>query len=296
MKIGCQLPSYGSLATREDITRVATHVEAAGLDSVWVGDHVVFPVASSSPYPYTSDGSFPLGNDGAFLEALMVLSFVAGVTERVMLGTSVLVLPQRNELLAARQLGSLATLAPGRAIAGVGGGWLREEFDALGRSFDARGAVLDEQLVALRGLWTERRYAQHGDHVAFPALHMEPLPPVAPAVWVGGNSAPALRRAGRLADAWHAAGADSAEQLTSSMAVVRAAALEAGRDDARVALTARIGMGRGPRGVEGLTRRLRLLDSLGCAHVMVDSRAEDLDDALWCCDALATVAGELAAG
>lgn len=296
MKIGYQLPNYGSLATRDDITRLAMHVESARLDSVWVGDHVVFPVASSSPYPYTADGSFPLGNEGAFLEALTVLSFVAGVTERVGLGTSVLVLPQRNELLAARQLGSLATLAPGRVIAGIGGGWLREEFEALGRSFDARGAVLDEQLMALRGLWTEHGYAQKGDHVAFPALYMEPLPPKAPQVWVGGNSAPALRRAGRLADAWHAAGADSAEQLTTSMDVVWAAAAGAGRNETEVALTARIGMGRGPRGTEGLARRLRLLHSLGCAHVMVDPRAADLDDALWCCDTLATLAGELAHG
>ena len=296
MRIGYQLPSYGALATREDITRVATHVEATVLDSVWVGDHVVFPVASSSPYPYTSDGSFPLGNDGAFLEALTVLSFVAAMTERVMLGTSVLVLPQRDEMLAARQLGSLATLAPGRVIAGIGSGWLREEFEVLGRSFDDRGAVLDEQLVALRGLWTEHGYGQQGDHVAFPPVYMEPLPPSAPEVWVGGNSAPALRRAGRLADAWHAAGADSIEQLTTSMDVVRAAAARAGRNESQVALTARIGMGRGPRGTEGLRRRLGLLASVGCTHVMVDPRAADLDDALWCCDTLAALAGEISTG
>lgn len=296
MRIGCQLPSYGALATRHDIARVATHVEAGGLDSVWVGDHVVFPVSSSSLYPYSPDGSFPLGDGGAFLEALTVLSFVAGITERVMLGTSVLVLPQRDEVLAARQLGSLATLAPGRVIAGVGVGWLREEFEILGRSFDARGQVIDEQLVALRGLWSQHGFAFHGDHVAFPAVHMEPLPPVAPEIWVGGNSTPALRRAGKLGDAWHAAGADSAEQLTTSMNVVRAAAARSGRAESDVALTARIGMGRGARGTEGLRRRLGLLASLGCTHVMVDPRMADLDDALRCCDVLAGLARDLPAG
>lgn len=293
MRIGYHLPSYGTIATRTDIAQVARRIEDVGLHSVWVGDHVVFPVESASPYPYSTDGKFPLGYEGAFLEALVVLAFVAGITERVELGTSVLVLPQRHELLVARQLGSLATLAPGRVIAGVGVGWLEEEFAALDRPFRARGKVLDEQLEALRGLWTQHRFGFDGRHVQFPPVHLEPLPPKPPALWVGGNSDAALRRAGRLGDAWHAAGANTADEVGRAMTVVRDAAAGAGRDESEVGLTARIGMGRGPRGLAGLRRRFEMLAEAGCVHVMVDSGPADLDDALGCCEDVAAVADDL---
>lgn len=293
MRIGYQLPTFGAAAEGSAVGNVARHAESIGIDSLWVGDHVVFPVEARSPYPYSTDGSFPLGWATPFLEALTVLAFVAGQTSRVQLGTSVLVLPQRETLLAARQLGTLATLAPERVIVGVGAGWLREEFEALGRPFEARGTVLDEQLVALRGLWGRSGFGFDGAQVSFPPVHMEPLPPSPPALWVGGNSPAALRRAGRYADAWHAAGADDAHGLAGAMRAVQSAAEAVGRARDDVALTARIGMGRGERGEAGLRRRLELLRSLGCEHVMVDPRAADPDDALRCCDVLQEVASKL---
>lgn len=290
MKIGFHLPQLGELATRDAVLAVARAAEELGYASVWVGDHIAFPVETTTPYPYTPDGSLPLDRTDAFLEALTTVAVVAGATERISLGTSVMVLPLREVVTVGRQVATLAALAPGRVVLGVGAGWLREEYEVLGRDFPARGAVLDEQIEALRGLWTEPGSSYEGTHVAFPALYAEPRPEPVPEVWVGGNAGAALRRAGRLGDAWHAAGIPPAETLQGQLAVVADAARAAGRDPASVRFTARTTVTSGPDGMATLARRLDRLRQFDCDHLLVDPRASSLDELLALCEAVAGAA------
>src|SRR3989304_6164897 len=127
MKIGVHLPHVGPLASREGITAFAQLAEDFGFDSLWVSDHVVIPRQIDSRYPYRADGALPLRPDTPLLEPLASLLFVAGITHRVGLGTSVLVLPMRNPIIAAKMLASLDVLSNGRLILGVGAGWMAQE-------------------------------------------------------------------------------------------------------------------------------------------------------------------------
>src|SRR5213082_1401885 len=131
MRFGCHLPVYGPAATRETLVGFARRAEALGYDSLWASDHVVLPWRIASRYPYNATGDFPLSPATDFLEPLTALALVAGVTERAALGTTVLVLPHRHPLLAAKMLATLDHLAPGRVILGAGVGWMREEIEAL---------------------------------------------------------------------------------------------------------------------------------------------------------------------
>ena len=133
MEIGIHLPHIGPLATREGITAFAKLAEEYEFDSLWVSDHVVMPRKLSSRYPYSPDGNFPVPPDVPFLEPLSTLLFAAAVTERVKLGTTILVIPMRNPIVTAKQLASLDVLSGGRLIVGVGSGWMEEEFQMLGR-------------------------------------------------------------------------------------------------------------------------------------------------------------------
>lgn len=290
MNVGLHLPQFGALATRDAVLAVARRADEVGVASLWVGDHLAFPVHASSPYPYSRDGSFPLPVDEPFLEAVTTMAVVAGATERVTIGASVVVAPLRDTITLARQVGTLAHLARRPVVLGVGGGWLREEFEALDRPFATRGRVLDEQLAAIRGLWEQPGYAHAGEHVSFPAVWAEPRPERRPELWVGGNGPAALRRAGRLGDAWHVAGVPDAETLAASMATVREAAAAAGRDPATVRLTARTGLAPGERGWASLLRRLDRLAAAGCDHVLVDPRADHVDQVMALCDAVAALA------
>jgi probable F420-dependent oxidoreductase len=279
MRVGIQLQQLiadGSLMRRQ--------IEAAddlGLASVWVGDHIVLPAETrESTYPYSASGEVPWPPETPWLEALSTLSFAAAVSQRLELGVSVLVLPARDEMLVARQLGTIASFAPGRVILGVGAGWWREEFEALRRPFDSRAVVLDEQLEAIASLWRNAPSSYSGEHVEFAPVFMEPRPDPPPAIWVGGNTKPALRRAGRLGDAWHGAGIARSDDLAASMAVVRETAASHGRNPDAVALTARVGIHTGQRGVESFIRRLDVLAEAGCIHVVVDPGTIDIDDAI----------------
>ena len=140
MKIGCHLPMFGPVGTRESVLTVARRMEALGYDSLWASDHVVIPYRIDPQYPYSPTGQFPLAADVPFLEPLVTLSLVAGVTERVQLGTSILVLPHRNPVMAAKMCATLDHLAGGRLVLGVGVGWMREEIELLGDNYDRRGA------------------------------------------------------------------------------------------------------------------------------------------------------------
>src|SRR5260221_7867345 len=168
MRYGFYLPTRGPTARRDGILALAREGERLGLHSAMIADHIVFPVESESAYPYTVDGKHPGGGDA--LETLSILGVVAGATEKLRLVSSVLVLPYRNPVLTAKMVASLDVLSGGRVTLGVGAGWLKEEFEALGSpAFEARGAVTDEWITIFKQLWSQspasfhRRFYQYTD-------------------------------------------------------------------------------------------------------------------------------------
>lgn len=192
MKFGIQLPHFGPLASGEGTIALARRAEALGFDSVWVGDHIIYPPQFAERF----------GHD--FYEAVTTLAYVAASTSRIRIGTAVLVLPYRNPLLLAKQLATIDVLSGGRLTVGVGAGWMAEEYAALGAPFAERGAATDEYLEIIRTLWTEERPKFSGKFFQFPEVLSTPRPSQRPnpPIWIGGNSPRALRRAAELGDGW----------------------------------------------------------------------------------------------
>lgn len=231
MDIGLVLPQTGAGATREHVTSFASVAEQSGYASLWVSDHVVFPREFSSRYPYAPDGRLParFQSDTELLEPLTLLAFVAAITERVEIGTAVMVLPMRNPVLHAKVIASLDRLAGGRFVFGVGVGWCREEFEVLSASFEHRGARVDEQIALMRSLWSGEEVTHHGEFYDIDGWVCRPTPPRPIPIWIGGAMPPALRRAGRLGDGW-IAGAHRLPTFPEDIAAVRRAASDTGRD------------------------------------------------------------------
>ena len=193
MMFGVCLPQYGREVSLGDLRAVATDAEAMGFDSVWASDHVVTP-----EHLHNSIGPI-------FLDVFTVLSHVSALTTRVKLGTTVLVTPYRNPLVAAKTISTLDSLSSGRVILGVGAGGAPDEFAALGIPESQRGARTDEYLSAMIELWTTDPSNFHGRFINFEQVRFAPKPAQRPypPIWVGGRSDAALRRAVRLGQAWH---------------------------------------------------------------------------------------------
>lgn len=207
MKIGIHLGNNGLSASADSIATLASRAEELGFDSVWVSDHVAIPTAITSTYPYGPPGSFNPDATKNFWEPFAVLAFVAGMTKRVELGTSVIVLPQRPPLLIAKQWATLDALSGGRAVLGIGAGWMREEFEALGfgHQFDRRGLATDESIAIMRAAWTtDGPIEHHGEAYQFGPVLMEPKPVRTGGVpiWVGGHGKRSIRRAAEVGDGW----------------------------------------------------------------------------------------------
>lgn len=210
MEIGVVLPHTGPGASAARIRDVALQAERAGLDGLWAVDHLVLPHRVDSPYVL---GREPAAiADGAIgrqlapnYELLTTLAWVAGLTERIALGTSILVLPARSAVANARQLATLDELSGGRLRVGVGAGWLREEVEAVGMPWDRRGARTDEHIALLRHLWSAEgdTVEFHGEFHDLPPMHPDPRPRQRPVpIYVGGHSDAAVDRAGRIGDGW----------------------------------------------------------------------------------------------
>lgn len=225
MKIGVHLGNNGASASAQTISGLAVGAEQLGLDSAWVSDHVTIPTAIESTYPYGPPGSFSPTQAQNFWEAFAVLAYVAGQTSRLELGTSVIVLPQRPPLLVAKQWATLDALSGGRCILGVGAGWMREEFAALGFGdlFDRRGPATDEGIRILRAAWTaETAVEHHGDVYDFAPVLMQPKPARLGGVpiWIGGHGRRSIRRAAELGDGWQPLRMP-VDELTASLAYLR---------------------------------------------------------------------------
>ena len=231
MDIGLVLPQTGPDANRAHVATFARTAEESGYASLWVSDHVVFPREFTSRYPYAASGRLPdrFQSDIDLLEPLTLLAFIAGITERVRIGTAVMVLPMRHPVLHAKIIASLDRLAGGRFVFGVGVGWCREEFEVLSASFARRGARVDEQIALMRALWSGEAVTHHGEFYEVDGWVCRPTPARPIPLWIGGALPPALRRAGRLGDGW-IAGAHRLPTFPEDIAAVRRAAEDAGRD------------------------------------------------------------------
>lgn len=238
MEIGLSFANIGAATSAEGALAIARHAESLGFDSLWTVDHVVVPGGYRSTYPYSETGRMPGGEDAPICEPLTWLAWVGSATSRILLGTGMLVLPQRSVVVVAKEAATLAHLSGGRLRLGVGIGWLREEFDALGVPFTERAARAEEYIAAMRTLWREDRPTFEGRFVRFTDARMWPKPPgrTIPVI-IGGHSLASARRAGRIGDGFFP-GTRTPDELAPLIAAMREAAEEAGRDPAAIEITA----------------------------------------------------------
>jgi probable F420-dependent oxidoreductase len=203
MRFDLWLPTANPFATPQYLQAVCLEAEARGIDRIWVGEHVVLFDEYASQYPYAADGRIPVGGETGLLDPLVTLAFMAAHTSTVRLGTAMCLLPQRNPVYTAKEVASLDWLSEGRVDFGVGVGWLREEFEALGVPWQGRGRRTDEYLAVVRALWEEDPSEFHGELFDLPACRQQPKPLQRPVpVHVGGESEAALRRVARWANGW----------------------------------------------------------------------------------------------
>lgn len=263
----------------------ARHADEVGFESLLTVEHVVVPVGYSSRYPYSDTGRMPLPEDCELPDPLDLLAWLAARTERIRLGTGVLVLPEHHPLHLAKRCATIDRLSGGRLFLGVGVGWLREEVAALGIDPAERGSRTDEAIEALRLIWRDETPSFAGHHYAFHAVrsHPKPVQPTIP-ILVGGHSAPAARRAGRLGDGFFPLGLAGAA-LDERWRQVQAAATEAGRDPASVSLT----LG----GLLGDDRAITDAIARDAERVVLSTRTDDLDGLRHEMDAAVTLADRL---
>lgn len=270
LSIGAKLPHTGGI-TATQIPEAARQLEAAGFDSLWVSDHVALPATIESYYPFSQDGHANWPTDTPYFDVIAALTAAAAVTSKARLGTAVLVVPQRNPVLTAKQLACVAALAGGRLSLGVGAGWLREEFDLLGAAFDGRGAVLEDYLELYREAWTGRLQPRTGGYPIDKEFLILPTPPAPIPLLIGGHSPRALERAGRIGDGW--LGQQDLPELDPDalrreIGTVRTAAEKAGKDPAGHAMVLRLvqSMGR----YDELAAALQDLARVGITEIIVD--------------------------
>ena len=237
MDFGIAFANTGPYTTGEGAVTLSRAAEDAGFESLWTVEHVIVPAGYQSEYPYDPSGKMPGGEALDIPDPLVWLAWVGAHTSRLNLGTGVLILPQRNPGVLAKECATLDAMSGGRVRLGIGVGWLEEEFDALGVPFADRGARTDEYVAALRALWTEAEATHHGDFVHFDRAISQPKPANGSIpIVVGGHTKIAARRAGRLGDGFFP-GKGSVDELRDLFAVMRESAEKAGRDPDAIELT-----------------------------------------------------------
>lgn len=258
MLLGIHLPHIGRKSGPNAIRRAAEQAEALGFADVWVSEHIIVP--KGAPYP-------PSPN---FWDPILTLTWAAACTERVRLGTSVLVLPMRHPLPLAKELATLQNLSAGRLILGAGVGWMEAEFNALGVPFRERGRRMDEGIALMRAVWGE-------DPVTFPTkwipaivheMRMQPQPCAPIPVWIGGSSDAAIARALRL-DGWHGS------RVTPDEAAVMVKRLRAARPEPAFTISLRVGCT--AETISELRTKLAAYRDAGVQHVLVAPEDRDLE-------------------
>jgi probable F420-dependent oxidoreductase len=250
----------------------AQHADEVGFESLLAVEHVAVPVGYSTRYPYNEAGRMPLADDCEIPDPLDLLAWIAGRTQRLRLGTGILVLPEHHPLQLAKRVATIDRLSGGRVFLGVGVGWMREELEAVGVDPDTRGARTDEGIDALRAVWSGDEVSFHGEHFSFSRVRSHPKPAQARVpILVGGHAAVAARRAGERGDGFFPLGL-TGEGLDLRLAQVAEAARAAGRDPADVPLTTGglLGEGTTEAALEEAVRR-------GAERVVLSTRSADLD-------------------
>ncbi len=268
MRVGVHLPQYGRVAGPDAIKRAARRAEELGFLDVWVSDHVVHPAAQDYPSPYLFD-------------PLVTLTWAAAVTERIGLGTSVLVVPMHNPLELANSLASLDALSAGRLTVAVGVGWSEQEYTALGYDFHNRGDRLDEAIDLFRKAWSEDPVSFQGKFTSFDDLRILPKPSHQIPIWVGGSSEPAYRRAAAKGDGYQAVGL-TVEQVGPVVERIR-------RDHPDVSFPISLRTGWDPQGMDPgrIQDELVAFTEAGIQHVVAAPWRRDLEDWIRSMDRLA---------
>ena len=245
MDYGFNMPSRGPLANSESIRTIAELGEALGFTYFAVSDHIVVPRAIDSRYPYSPTGAFPGSDSGECMEQLTVMAYLAAITTKARLLTSVMVVPHRRPVNTAKVLATIDVLSGGRVTVACGTGWMAEEFAAIGAEpFAERGRVTDEYIAIFRELWTSDAPSFDGEYAQFDNITFLPKPAQqgGPPIWIGGESKPALRRAARLGDTWYPIGINprfplnTAARFQAGVDEMRRMAEAAGRDPGEIGL------------------------------------------------------------
>jgi probable F420-dependent oxidoreductase len=290
---GLDVGIYGPLADPQTIVQLARHAEEAGFESIWLADHVAFPVSFKSEYPYSAQGAFPTQLADPLMEPVATMGVLVGATRRVRIGTAALIMPYRNPVLLARMLVTLDQFSGGRIVLGAGVGWLEEEFKVLGaHDFRKRGRVTDEYLEIFKAICAGGEVGYRGETYAFepvfsvPGSVQRPHPPIL----IGGLSNAALRRVVRHGNGWLAVSAPP-EKLRKSLALLARLATEAGRrlQDFSLVYKIFLGIGEAKRGpfdarepgtgsLAEITDDLKRLFDLGFTRIIVRYRGSSAAD------------------
>ncbi len=230
--------STGPFASAEGAAAIATSADNCGMESIWSVEHVVIPDGYQSQYPYSESGKIPGSDDVDIPDPLIWLAYAAGMTKEVRLATGILIVPQRNPVVLAKECATLDKLSNGRFELGIGVGWLEEEFTALGLPFADRGRRTDDYVAAMRALWTQDKASYDGEFASFENAIQRPQPtrPGGVPIVVGGHSKAAARRAGRLGDGFFPISATE-EELIGLLELMKHTASEHGRDGDAIQVT-----------------------------------------------------------
>ena len=235
MKFGLRYCNTGRYVDPAEAVELILAAEEAGFESAWTVEHTVIPENYKSAYPYSEDGKMAGGQDDVSLpDPLIWMAYVASVTSKIKLATGILILPQHNPVIMAKQIATLDMMSGGRVLLGIGVGWMREEFEALGAPFEDRGARTDDYVAAMRALWSQEIATHHGEYANFENIYCRPQPiNGAVPIIVGGHSRPAARRAGRLGNGYFPARGAPADLIS----LARETAEEHGRDPDTLEIT-----------------------------------------------------------
>jgi len=234
MKVGIAFANIMNFGTPEGSIQFAQAAEKAGFESLWTVEHVIYPSNYDSKYPYDPSGQMAMAPDTDLTDPLIWLTWLAANTSTIRLGTGIIILPERNPLVLAKQVGTLDSFSGGRVELGIGVGWLKEEFEALGIPWERRGPRTDEYVAVMRELWSGNEVSFDGEFVSFDKVSSNPKPLNGSVpITIGGHSDVAAKRAGRIGDGFFPGKGD----LNHMMSLVRESAEKLGRDASQIEVT-----------------------------------------------------------